>query len=256
MSESALSLMYSDLLAEVGGFLGYGRDSDSWSDAETNEIDRYIQAGIRQFYYPPAVDGVDVNHQWSFLNPSTTLETVGKTATVDLPDDLGRVLDSFYYDESVYQSPIPVISEAQLLALRSRSTDTGTPQYAAVRYKSSDGSDGQRMEVIFWPTPDTAYTLTYKYEAFNGKLSEDNPYPLGGMRYAELITESCLAIAEQRANDEKGLHWEQFTRLLAAGVAMDNKQGAHNFGHMGGPGPSVAPSRLRSGEITYNGETW
>ncbi len=256
MSESTLSLTYSDLLAEVGGFLGYGRDSDSWSDAETDEIDRYVQAGIRQFYYPPAAEGIDISHEWSFLNPFTTLVTVEDVATVDLPDDLGRVLGSFYYDESVYQSPIPVISEAQLMALRSRTTDTGAPQYAAVRYKSSDGSDGQHMEVIFWPTPDIVYTLTYKYEAFNGKLSEDNPYPLGGMRYAELITESCLAVAEQRANDEKGIHWDQFVRLLAAGVAMNRKQGVHCYGDMGDSGPTVAPSRLRSGEITYKNETW
>jgi hypothetical protein len=80
------------------------------------------------------------------------------------------------------------------------------------------------------------------------------------MRHSELIVASCLAMAEQRANDEKGIQWDRFVSLLAAGLAQDRKNGARFFGHMGAPiGEDVVSSsrlRTRSGDVTYSGETW
>jgi hypothetical protein len=37
---------------------------------------------------------------------------------------------------------------------------------------------GQRLEIVFWPTPNAAFTLAYRYEAFSGKLTDENPYQL------------------------------------------------------------------------------
>ena len=257
--ESELSVTYADLLAEVAAFLGYGSDPTAWSAAQRAEADRYVQAGVRRFYYPPAAAGSEVGYAWSFLNPSATLATVADESELVLPSDLGRVLGNFHYEESENQRSIVQISETRLQELRSRQTSSsGHPEYACVRHKAKEPGTGQRLEVAWWPTPDAAYTLTYRYEAYNGKLSDDNPYPLGGMRHAELIVQSCLAVAEQRANDERGLHSEEFERILASAIAQDRRQGARHYGDMGDR-PDASRTIPRHGDtgssytVTYNG---
>ena len=261
MAESALSIDYGTLRQEVGAFLGYGTTIASWSAAQAAEIERYVQSGVRQFYYPPAgIDGVEAGYSWSFLNPTTTIDTAQDDAAQDLPDDLGRVLDGgFFYEAGEHRRSIVLVSEARLHAMMSRSDATGPPQVACVRHKTQEAGSGQRLEVAWWPVPDKAYTLTYRYEAYSGKLTEANPYPLGGMRYAELLTESCLAVAEQRANDERGMHTEAFFSQLAAGISMDRKQGARFYGPMTVGEDSVLSRRGQLGssyDITYKGSTW
>jgi hypothetical protein len=193
------------------------------------------------------------------MNPAGTLSVVADDGDIDLPVDLGRVVGDLYFEPTVFASSIVVISEARMLSLREASADTSRPKYAAVRYKQAVGSHGQTQELLLWPIPDAAYTLTYRYEAYSGKLSAQNPCPLGGARYAELVTESCLAIAEQRANDEKGIHTERFFSLLASGIAMDRRSGGRFYGSMAGPDESVLGRRdvrQTTYPITYKGETW
>jgi hypothetical protein len=165
------------------------------------------------------------------------------------------MIGDLHYDASANHRPVVIVSEARILALLQKSADEGAPQYAAIRFKQEYGAHGQVQEIVFWPIPDAVYALTYRYEAYNGKLSAVNPCPLGGMRHSELITESCLAVAEQRANDERGLHTERFNLLLAAGVAQDRRGGARYFGPMGGSESYDAPTRVLSSVITYNGVT-
>ncbi len=259
MAESGLSISYSDLLVEVGVYLGYDPTPDNWSTAQTAEVDRYIQAGVRQFYYPPAVEGVKSGHVWSFLNPTTSISTAEGDGEQDLPDDLGRVLGDFFFDDQEHRPSIVQVSEARIQALLQRSDDEGCPQVATIRHKAQTAGSGQRLEVVWWPIPDATYVLHYRYEAYNGKLSATNLYPLGGMRYSELVLESCLAIAEQRANDERGIHTENFIRLLRSGIAEDCKQGARYYGPMGGNNGVTVPRHGDTGanyNITYKETTW
>jgi len=252
MSESTLSISYTDLLKAIKAFLGYAVNTD-----ENNvEVDGYVQAGIRNFYYPHAVEGVDPSFEWSFLKPTTTLATVASTSDYDLPDDLGRIADSLYFEPEIYVPAAIIVSEAEILAHQQYSDDEGTPRIGCVRFKTSTGDDGQRQELVLWPTPDDAYTLTYRYEAYAGKLTTALPYPLGGMKLSELVVESCLAVAEQRQNDEKGLHTDNFARMLVAAVKRDGRNGAHNFGNMGGGLSEPYPLRHRNGDVTYKGDTW
>lgn len=332
MSESTLSIDYDDLEIELGRFLGYPDvDPANWSAAQIAEVERYIQAGYRQFLYPPAVEGVEAGYPWSFLTPTTTIETesaytTGSLAVVnngtatctltggvwptwaathgtltigstvytissrdgdtvltvvgvdvtaaedgwslahagyqDLPDDLGRIVGDLHFEADVYWRPITQVSEHQIQALLQRDDSTNRPVHAAVRYKASDSTGGQRREIVWWPKPDDDYTLTYRYEAFQAKLVKTTaPYPLGGMKYSELVVESCLAIAEQRANDEKGIHSDAFVRLLAAAIEQDRQSGPRYFGALGEGESDEADARRRrlqgsSYDITYKGATW
>jgi len=243
-----LSISYDDLLLEVAQFLGYG------SDARRTDVDSFVQAGVRRFYFPPAVEGIEAGYQWSFMCPTTTIETADGLRSQELPSDLGRVIGSFFYDQSEHRASIVQVSEERYQALISRSTDESPPQVARIRHAAA--ASGQRLEVAWWPIPDDAYTLTYSYEAYAGKLSADNPYPLGGMRHADLVVQSCLAVAEQRANDERGIHTAEFERMLAAAIQRDRRLGARSFGHMGAPSAVEPPRRGDTGStypISYNG---
>ena len=254
-SSTSLALSYSDLVDEVKRFLGYPA---TLTNDQTAEVDRYVQSGVRQFYYPPAMQGVEAGYQWSFLKPSTSLSITAGMSIVPLPADFGRITGDMYFADTVHLSSVVIVSEARIQALLHQNSDRGIPRYVAIRFKETYGEYGQAQEAIFWPPSDDAYFLTYSYEAYNGKISAANPCPLGGMRHAELITESCLAIAEQRANDEKGLHTERFQALLVSGIAMDRKGGSRYYGHMGGSGEDVIASKAGrlNGSVSYKSDTW
>ncbi len=313
MSESTLSITFSDLKEETGAFLGYGRGGTAFADwatqdpDPTTEVEAVVQSGVRRVYYPPAVEGVKSGHEWSFLRPTYTLylganaadgvlssqvltsatyanwETIGittddtvtitgstdddattgayaitsvsggnitlttdpgdatgitffinrSTPNYDLPDDFHRMIGQLTHASDSYRAPVTIVSEQELLNMRARGTFTNAPVYAATRYKAGIHTDGQRQEIMFYPTPDTGYVLFANYEAYSGKLTASLKYPLGGMYLAELYIESCLAVAEQRVNEQVGLHTQQFHMLLADAVARDSRTGALIFGQMG-----------------------
>ena len=168
-----------------------------------------------------------------------------------------QFLGQFHYDEAQHAPSVVQISEQAYQAHIARSESTGQPRYARVRHKPQDGLVGQRLEVSWWPIPDGAYTMTFQFEAYSGKLASDNQYPLGGMRHAELLTESCLAVAEQKANDERGQHTQTFREQLAAAVQQDRRLGAKTYGHMGANAAgSFVPRHGDTGgtyPITYKG---
>lgn len=179
-------------------------------------------------------------------------------ANYDLPDDFGRLIGDLHYSADSCRAAIQVVSINALLEMRAHEDRTDVPSFAAVRPKTSTGATGQRSEILFWPRPTSqAYTLSYTYEAYASILSDSYPYPLGGMHLAELYTESCLAVAERRINNEVGLHTQTFQTLLLDAVARDRKRGARIFGQMG---HQESPfERIRHGDtggtypLTYDG---
>lgn len=191
--------------------------------AGTTEIDDY------------AISDVTAGNITLVANDGTTLTffVTRATANYDLPDAFSRLIGRLHYQADDRYPSIKIIQEDAILEMRSASDLTGPPQYGAVRSKSSTGSTGQRSEIILFPRPDAAYVLTYSYEAYSGQLTDALPYPLGGMHLSELYVESCLAVAEQRVNEEAGLHTSLFGSLLADAIARDRKRGAKNFGRMG-----------------------
>ena len=237
MPESGLSIGFAELAGEVGRFLGYGYKAyASYSADRQTIINRYVQSGVRQVYYPPAViiGGQNiVGYEWSWLRPTTTLATISGTGDYDLPDDFGRLVGVFNYPADEHRISIVVVSVSKLLQLRAYSNLKTAPTHAAIRYKASDGTTGQRQEVLFYPEPDDDWTLSYEYEAYNGVISSTYPYPLGGMQLAELYIESCLSVCENRANDEVGVHTQKFQMLLMDQISRNMKHGAKHYGCMG-----------------------
>jgi hypothetical protein len=167
----------------------------------------------------------------SITDAEYTLEHSGD---YDLPDDFGAVDGDFTFAPSEGSPSIRIVGEGQIRAYRQHNAGRSRPRYAAIRPKASDGTSGQRFEVLFAPTPDIEYVLQYRYTVLLNKLTADNPYPVGGMTHAETILASCLAVAEQRGDDEKGIRWERFIERLTASISMDQKAGTPDyFGYNG-----------------------
>src|SRR5260370_19916903 len=89
--ESTLSLQITDLTGEVGFFLGYGRGAvngeAAYSTLQQNAIDSIVKSGLRQFYFPPPIEGMESSYDWSFLKPRATVGFPPKAQTIPLPDD-------------------------------------------------------------------------------------------------------------------------------------------------------------------------
>lgn len=260
MAESSLSIGFPELIGETGRFLGYGyKTYATYTASQQTELNGIVQSGIRRVYYPPALNAAIAGYEWSWLRPTRVLSIVSGDADYDLPDDFGRLIGEINFPSESYKNPIVIISVSKLLTLRSGGEQTGDPYFAAIRYKTTTGTTGQRQEILFFPEPDTARDLVYEYEAYNGAISSSYPYPLGGMQLAELYIESCLAVAESRITDEIGQHAQQFNALLVDAISRDKKRGSQYYGPMGQP--IMETEEFKRGmtgstyPITYHGET-
>lgn len=122
---------------------------------------------------------------------------------------------------------IPIIPEVQMRAMFAANPITGPPKFVAIRPKLLEpGVEGQRFEVLFYPVPDQAYTLEYRYNRIWVKLSTTNKYPAGAAYHGELILQSCLRMVEQRIHNKRGPHHELFLEMLAASQQIDAKHKA------------------------------
>jgi len=229
MAESTLSLGYPDFCTEVGYFLGYGRDTVSaptvWSAGQVTEIDALVQAGYRQFLSPP------IPYTWSFLYPLATLTLAASDYDKTLTDDFGGEITKMWFSTTDNQlGPVTIVPLHFILSRRESATSTGKPLYAAcIPVAATAGSTGQRWQLLFWPTPDAAYVLNYRYKALVSKLTSAAPYPLGGQAHVQTVEASCLAVAEERMNDERGIKHQRWTELLAASIDADKRASTPDF---------------------------
>ena len=128
---------------------------------------------------------------------------------------------------------VDIIDEGQVRVLRQTSNSVGRPIHAALRPKSSpiDGSALNTFEIMFWPTPDAAYLLSYRYQIVPNPLDETNKFPLGGPVHAETLKASCLAVAEAYKGVVNGPHAQNFQLLMRASITHDRR--AYSAEHLG-----------------------
>ena len=233
MAESSLSLGFVELMNAVCRYLGYGPDytDTALDDGRELTVNGIMQTGLRQFYFPPADVRSGKVHEWSFLETSATLDTTANDEDQDLGEDFGSLVGPFIYDDTsegcrrIYTYPDSTIRHKRMYE-----TSTGYPTMCAIRPLAATGAAGQRYEVLWYPTPDAAYTLNYKYVVLKNILSTTYPYPLGGMEHAETVKASCLAAAEIERNDEKGIYWDRYMERLQSSIAFDLRREPEQYG--------------------------
>ena len=245
MAESSLSLTYQDLIKAVGFYLGFGypkTGTTAWNGGDTDDIDNWnsdkftqvndiVQSGVRQFYNPPSIPGETTPYKWRFLEPVSSFDTASDDYDVDLPDNFGILVGDLTFTDTSRFPSIKNINEVMIRRSRQTDSNSGRPQFCAVRPKSSDGNTGQRYELILWPTPDAVYAIEYKYAVLMNVLDVTNKFHFGGATHSETVKASCLAVAEKSANNENHVCKMEFQERLAVSVAHDRRVGPDYFGY-------------------------
>jgi len=227
MAEPGLSLAKTDLDALIGFSLGYGRTSGNWGTSEQADIDDARDMGLARFYD---------EHDWFFMSPTTTLDTTADDYDQDLPDGFGWLVETFYYAADIGYSPLVVTSPGEIRRRIAASSSSGVMTHCAINPKSTTGSSGQRWEVLFYPPPDDAYTLTYRYRMNRDALSTSYPYPAGGTCYRNAILYACLAAGDSLIKNQVGQNEEMYQVFLSQCRRMNARQSPINLGYNGDPG--------------------
>lgn len=185
---------------------------------------------------------------------SSTVITIGSDATAEtnddtftitpdysyrLPDDFGNLIGPITHpaSDTAYARGIDEVNEAQIRRLRERSTVSGSPEKYAVRPVVSDGSSGQRWEVVFWPDVDQVYSLLYKYAILPDLLVDTTKeYPLGGALHGEFILSACRSALDLDLNDRRGAYHEEYLQNFHASVVRDKAMAPKELGYMHGGG--------------------
>lgn len=233
--ESTLSETYTTIRAEIGDLVGIGTETVSWSSSDASRVDRAIRQGYKTFlYYATLPDGAA--YEWSFLRPANTLSLSSGDYDYDLPanfsgEDIERVMLT---TGGTTPRPLAKIEPDDLVQLRVReAASNSTPTWFAIRLKtptttSGDtdaltSSAGQRYEMLFYPTPNGSFTVTYHYAILPNMLSSTNAHPLGGAQHSGTVLAACLAAAEELWGLEERKWGEIYKQRLVASIVSDRR---------------------------------
>jgi len=219
----SLGLNYTDLRRAIGRLLGFDRATTSWTANQTTDVEDYLGQGVRQFLWPISPEGALI-HSWSFLRKSATITLVDGDYDYDLPDDFASMVGDPIL-VSTEGGRIDRIDPEVILAMQSKHPKADQPTNYAIQAKTFDAAVGTKLELILYPTPDVADTLTYVYMWTPDELSWDD-YPLGGVVHSETVLEACLAAAELGTTQLEGVHAKRFAERLAASINVDQEQRA------------------------------
>lgn len=183
-----------------------------------------------------------------------------------LSDDFQAIDGPLTYQAITARPKITIVDERMIRELRqSQLVSAGQPYYASIQPGAAPTGTtvGQRWTISFYPTPDAAYRLVYRYIVQVNKIdTTTNTIPIGGLLHGETILASCLSIAEGiRERDGSGREsgnkpqMEHFLQRLAGSIAMDQRaSGVDYIGYNGDPGSSIAEAARRINfNVTYMG---
>jgi len=224
-SSEAGEVSFFTVRTRTADFLGWTRQGGNWSPDEIARLDEIINAGYQQFIYPVTLEGEAASHQWSFLKPTATFDTVADTYLYDLPATFGAMSGDLVYDEDEYVHRIIEQTTPGMID-RNRAVDSasGRPYLFALRPKAVSMTAAQTTELMLFPTPDAAYGIIYHYDAKVATLTETAPYMLGGQAHFETILQSCRDVAATRYKDDPmGREHGLFLERLRASVEADRR---------------------------------
>jgi hypothetical protein len=262
--ESSLAIEMKELKARTGSFLGWGMGADyddvAYSAESEFELDGILKSALARVYWPHLIDQV-MAHSWSWLTPTASLTLEDGETTVDLPFDFNGL------EGPIWATPSDGVVYLQLFTTNAAKIDgmysmypdsTGSPEMVAVRpVKGTGHSKGQRWDLYFWPEANEDYTLTLAYHICPEALTPANPFCYGGPSLREVFLESCLALAEERLDDNQGVHAAAFQRLLQGAISHDRKKRPQVLGkNLDRSSDLVTRDRRRDALVTFDGTLW
>lgn len=218
---ASLVLSFAELVDEVLKFTGeYNNDSPSADALRDAKI-------IVNRAYTKCINYYD----WTFLRQLGTLTTQDGKHKYVLPGNFSYFIkDEFKFDSSTGYLPTQARSVEQIIAFRADNTYESFPQYHALLPGDYYKESGQMWNILFYPTPDTAYKLHYYYKINPDKLINDSDLPIGGVEISECLMELCLAYAEVYKDDKRAVHNEIVDGILGAVKAVDSRRRASHLG--------------------------
>jgi hypothetical protein len=248
---TTLEITFAEIYGEVARFLGLG-SAPAGDDLAL--VKRFANDGYRLFLM-----GMDPRTQraypWSFLAPAASMTLApggGTDGAYALPEDFAAMVDDPVGGPAGEAFRIEPRSASYVRGLRAGGAACAgpAPRYYAVLPRPLVPAAGQRYELLVWPSPGATYTVRFRYRVEPPSLAEPGDRPLGGASHSATIMEAALAVAEQRHNDTRGLHTEQFERLLAASIDMDAAGRAPTLG--GEAAGGAASAFERRGRVSYS----
>lgn len=227
-----LTISWSDLYTTVSEFVGLG--SSPTGDNLTKVKDITFR-GLRRFYYPTFVDPVTRKpkpYLWSFLKQYHTFSTVSGGWKYALPIDYSELLTDISYSTGTGYNPLTERSPQQIMDMRVESDSSGYPEYFAIVPLKYDNEIGTFYELWLYPEPDGAYQLQMFYKIDPLKPEETTDFLPGGVKSAEAIIESCLAVAEQQEDDTIGLHTQLAGSMVQNLILHDNQPETDKIGNL------------------------
>ena len=172
----------------------------------------------------------------------------------DLPDDFGRIMgDLTFAEKDKSWHTVKIVGENRIREMRQRDYSTASttdPYYAAIKPKPQSATDsiGSRQVIQFWPAISSAVTVSYRYRVrASHDVTSANKHPYGASDHSETILNSCLAAAEQRLDNERGVYYARFMECLAPSIELDARSTrAENLGYNsdGSDGRALYEGRL------------
>jgi len=223
MPETGLTLTYDELAAQVALFL-CGVDDPahpSLSDQERNTIRRCIQNGLRRFYYPAQIEPGMV-WDWSFLKTAFEFRTeVGVDDYLQPFSFGGTVGPLVHVAEDQIRVGLAKTTAAQILSWRQLNLSLASwPQLYAERPVAQGGMQGQRWEIMLWPSPSAVYVFKGTQRIQPLAPGNNQQYLYGGPEHSQTIIEACLAAAELMMG-EVGPPAAEFAACLKTSMALD-----------------------------------
>lgn len=236
----SLDIDYFLLRRRIGHQMFGSYDWATMDDTKRQEILETMDEGLRQYYFPPPLPPpfaltMKLVHEWSFMRPIFKFKTSAGQREYPLPDNFERPIGELYYqsDEDDYYGPIPFTNTTRTMKLENRQEERSPPRYASIMASDSTGEEQQKQLLVLHPTPDSSYALQVQYQALARRLTETQPYPLGGQVHGPGILASCLAAAEQRMTGAQGPRYMDFLTKLAGNIIRDTERGAQVLGYNG-----------------------
>lgn len=248
-ASTSLAIDYGYIKVRVGDMMGFGPAPVTWSHEQVRTVERIIEDGLRKFYNPEPLGG-EVR-DWYFLQSAVNLSLVDDDADYDLPADFGHHrLDPVFVGSASVLQKIRMVSRHEFEYQKQLQGDrTGRPEICTIQGKTFAGGTGQRYEIVFFPEPDTNYTVRVQYRVNPTKISASAPFPRGGETHGNTILEACLASAEIYRGRNETVHQQEYMRCLASSIMMDRKAEAaeylgQNTDRGDYPGMVVPPVRI------------
>lgn len=172
---------------------------------------------------------------------------------------------TYYPGEDVWFPPVKQRQDSVIRKMQQRDPMFNRPIFYAVRTVKFDPTVGSRRVLVFYPTPDEAYTLRVPMVLRPVMVDGTNQFPIGGELLSQVILEACLAAAEHNFEEREHVHEKRFMEMIALAIQNDNDRKTPTS--LGPDAPKVAYGKFsvidydyhtreqRIGRLTLNGDT-